>query len=287
MINFNSVVKKKTEIADLHLHTNASDGELTPTQLVKLCARRNIKTIAITDHDTLAGTAEAKAAGDEFGIAVIPGIELGTNNNDREIHILGYYLDGDNTILSDYLSEVNEQRLKRTELIVESLAKHGIKVNIDKILDKAGDGTIGRPHIAKAMVEAGVVGSYQAAFNQWIGDGAPAYEKKTIQHPGELFEVIHASGGAAVLAHPGTEWKENEIRQMKRDGLDGIEIIHPRHTKRTTALLRQIAYECGLLVTGGSDFHTLKKRVDPLGKYGIEQQNVDRLTTYCENGLNA
>ncbi|MCA9730531.1 MAG: PHP domain-containing protein [Deferribacteres bacterium] len=286
MINFKSVVKK-VEYADLHLHTNASDGDFAPGKLVKLCAKFNLKTIAITDHDTVAGVEEAKAAGEKYNVTIIPGIELGTSQNEREIHILGFYLDVDNPTLIEYLAEINTKRLRRTELIVESLARHGIEVNINKIIDQAGDGTIGRPHIAKAMVEAGVVKSYQAAFNQWIGDGAPAYEKKSIQRPEELIEIIHEAGGAAVLAHPGTAWSEFEVRQLKRSGLDGIEVIHPRHTKRTSANWQRIAFESGLLVTGGSDFHSEKRRVNPLGKYIIEQKYVKQLDDYCRKKIDA
>ncbi|KAA3618166.1 MAG: phosphatase [Calditrichaeota bacterium] len=286
MINFKTAAPN-IEYADLHIHTSASDGDFSPEQVIKLCADLEIKTISITDHDTVSGVMPAAKAGRKVGVSVVPGVELGTNADDLEIHILGYFIDIKSTALNHYLTEINEQRLRRTELIVESLARHGIEINLDKIIDKAGNGTIGRPHIAKAMVEAGVVQSYQAAFNNWIGDGAPACEKKSRQEPAELIEVIHQSGGAAVLAHPGNQWTGESIRQLKRLGLDGIEVVHPRHTKKMEAAYRKLAFECNLFITGGSDFHTLKRKVNPLGKYKIDVTSVKRLKKHCERRIDA
>ncbi len=286
MINFKPVADSN-ERADLHIHTSASDGDLSPEKIVEKCLRLKLGAIGITDHDTVSGVKAAKKAARNSGIRVIPGIELGTHSDGIEIHILGYFIDVESPALRQYLVQINEQRLRRTELIVESLARNGIEINLDKIIDKAGNGTIGRPHIAKAMVDAGVVKSYQAAFNKWIGDGAPACEKKSIQAPGELIDVIHQSGGVAILAHPGAEWTRDGIRKLKRHGLDGIEVVHPRHTKKTEAMYRKLAFECNLLVTGGSDFHSPLRKIDPLGKYTVDMTVVQRLANYCERRINA
>lgn len=286
MINFKAASNKNNR-ADLHIHTSASDGDLSPEKIVEKCAELNLRTIGITDHDTVSGVLPAKEAAKKNGITIVPGIELGTNSNGLEIHILGYFIDVKSPVLKQYLVHINEQRMRRTELIVESLARNGIEINLDKIIDKAGNGTIGRPHIAKAMVEAGVVKTYQAAFNDWIGDGAPACEKKSVQDPGELIDIIHQSGGVAILAHPGGAWTREGIRRLKRLGLDGIEVVHPRHTKKTEAMYRNLAFECNLLISGGSDFHSPRRKLNPLGKYTVEMAAVQRLAARCERQINA
>jgi predicted metal-dependent phosphoesterase TrpH len=188
--------------ADLHLHTNASDGQYSPTELVELA--RKFDVIAITDHDTTDGVAEAQQAAVSLGApVVIPGIELSAEDAAGDVHVLGYYVDIQNRDFQEKLAHFRQNRYSRGQRMLEKLAALNMPLEWDRVVAIADGGAIGRPHIARAMLEAGYVESVKDAFNQYIGNEGPAYVSRTRLTPEESVELIHSAGGAAVLAHPG------------------------------------------------------------------------------------
>jgi 3',5'-nucleoside bisphosphate phosphatase len=253
---------------DLHLHTTASDGSLTPTRLVSQASETGLDIIAITDHDTTAGLKEAyQAASSEKvrSLVVIPGIELSAEDSvPREggglhridVHTLGYFVDLENADFQAQLERFRSDRLQRGQRIVERLADIGMPVDWQRVIFFAQGGSIGRPHIARAMIEAGYVASVKEAFDKYIGTNGPAYVARKRLSPEEAVAFVHAAGGVAVLAHPGV--LPDYVAMVKRlvpAGLDGVEVIHPKNDETTQKTLWALAEEHGLIKTGGSDFH--------------------------------
>ena len=244
--------------ADLHLHSTASDGTLTPADVVRLAAREGYTLIALTDHDSMDGVAEAMAEARACGVTLIPGVELSCGAQ-REIHILGYGMDPQDAALAAFCRARREQRIARTRRMVDLLAQHGAPVAFERVAELAR-GVMGRPHVARALVEAGHVTSVSEAFDRYIGTGKCAYVPKEDVRVADAVRLIHGAGGAAVLAHP-MELKMGEtalaslIGEWKSQGLDGIEVWHPSAQNNHAAFLHRLAREEGLLVTGGSDFH--------------------------------
>ncbi|HHL71930.1 MAG TPA: PHP domain-containing protein [Bacteroidetes bacterium] len=273
---------QKPVFADLHMHTTASDGELEPMELVAACATAGLSVIAVTDHDSIESVLPAIAAARNYGIRVVPGVELSTELDGTEVHILGYFFDPEDRDFSEWLTSLQGTRYTRAQRILEKLEHYGLRVEFDLVRSIAGDGAIGRPHIARAMVESGVIGSYQAAFDYWIGDGKPACIAKSVQAPEELIRHIHQAGGIAVLAHPGKDVTVDRMRLLSRSGLDGIEIWHPRHSPAAQKILLDVARRFGLLITGGSDLHLRDRIPDCLGTYGVSAQIVEKLENYAQ-----
>lgn len=262
--------------ADLHMHTTFSDGMLSPYELVKKCKQRGLSVIAITDHDSVGAFPDAIAYGKEFGVEVIPGVELSAMHGDRDIHILGYFLDYTNQHLLEYLEFFRIERVKRAERIVAKLNSINVPLTMDAVMGRAGKGAVGRPHIASAMVDEGFITNYQEAFEKFIGNGGPAYERKFHVTPEEAIKLISSSGGLSFLAHPGKYTSDEAINQLIKDGLDGIEVIHPSHSPSDSAHFRGVAGEYFLLESGGSDFHGGKKNdEDVLGSYYIDEVKVN------------
>lgn len=265
-------------IADLHTHTTFSDGMLTPEELVRAAAAAGIATLSITDHDTLDSLPAARKAARMHTIELIPGCEFSAQSAQGEVHILGYFIDPASVHLQNYLSGKKEMRRSRAEDIVKRLVSYGIEVSWDMVLDKAGNGTVGRPHIAAAMVEQGLVDTYQEAFDYWIGDGRPAWVSKKLLAPAELIELIHDSGGVAVLAHPGRDFDRVRMQNLIAMGLDGIEVVHPRHSSAFQEDLREFAQQEKLVATGGSDFHIFRRGAErTLGKYVVDCSVTERM----------
>jgi predicted metal-dependent phosphoesterase TrpH len=262
--------------ADLHMHTVHSDGTLTTRALMERAQRVGLTTISITDHDNVSAVAEAMALSAEFGIEVIAGTELSAAWGESEIHILGYFFDHTHEGLLDYLSLYRNERLKRAERIVEKLNEINIPLSMDAVLEKANGGSVGRPHIASALYAEGLTETYHEAFYKYIGNGKPAYEKKYQVSPREAIELIASAGGLSVVAHPGTTIEENVLMELIKQGIDGIEVVHPSHSSERTSYYRGIANEYFLLVSGGSDFHGGKRNdADVLGKYYISDAEID------------
>lgn len=243
---------------DLHTHTTYSDGFFSPTELVELAYKSGIELLSITDHDNVNGIEEAEKAASKYGIEIIPGVEISTDIRNTEIHILGYFIDPAKAELEHYLSFFRDERHKRAKRIVEKLNILGLEISIGDVLKHVKKGTIGRPHIAQALLETKLVNSYYEAFNKYLGNNAPAYEKKVHLSPQSAFKIISDAGGLSFIAHPGN-MPEILIKELIEDGVDGIEVIHPSHSADRTKFYRGIVNQYYLLESGGSDFHGGKR----------------------------
>lgn len=239
---------------DLHVHTSASDGQYSPEQVVALALKRKLNAIAITDHDTTEGIVKAEQAARQFGSPVIiPGVELSAEDS---IHVLGYFIQPDAPALRDALAALHIDRQRRGQQMVAKLAALGAPVDWARVLALAKGGAVGRPHIARALFEAKHVDSMREAFDRFLYDGGPAYVGREGLTPEAAIDLIHAAGGAAVLAHPGAlpDFRAL-IPRLAAAGLDGLEIAHPVHNRPTRLDLRGLAAIHRLIMTGGSDFH--------------------------------
>jgi predicted metal-dependent phosphoesterase TrpH len=270
---------------DLHVHSVFSDGTFTPRQMVELALERGLTTVALTDHDTVNGLDEALSAGDELGVGIVPGIELSTIYEGNGVHVLCYFMDPENPDLAAELQRLREDRYTRGERMVARLQELGYPISFERVREIAEGGNIIRPHVAQALVEAGVVPTLKEAFSdELIGSGGSAYVEKHALHPLDALGLIHAAGGACVLAHPGT-FRETKpvpatlIDELAAAGLDGIEASHPEHTPEVEAEYVQTALRLGLIWTGSSDCHG--DRYDPvrLGMRTTAPEQLERLRT--------
>lgn len=243
---------------DLHLHTTASDGCRTPDQLVDEVQAAGLTTIAVTDHDTVAATSEVERLCRARGIEAAPGIEITAVENGRDIHVLGYFIDPDHRGLAAFLVRQRARRIARVEAIAERLGALGVPIDVDPLLEQArqNDGrSIGRPQIARALVQAGHVPDTRAAFDVWLGQDRPGFVPRSGAGPQEVVELIREAGGLASLAHPGLTTIDHRIADLRDAGLEAIEAFHSEHSPETCVRYRAMASELGLLVTGGSDYH--------------------------------
>jgi len=245
---------------DLHTHSHYSDGSLSPRQLVELAKKRKLRAIALTDHDTVAGVAEALAGGKELGVEVVPGVEMSAQYPPGTMHILGYYLRASHPELLEALTKLQRARAARNPKIIRCLQDLGMEITTAEVLGLSS-GQVGRPHIAKALVNKGYVSSIDEAFSRYLKKGAVAYVEKFRFPPKEAIAMIRRAGGIAVLAHPftlGIE-KPDELWQLVRElaemGLEGIEVFYPDHTEEMAVIYEDVARRLGLVCTGGSDFH--------------------------------
>lgn len=243
---------------DLHLHTTASDGWLSPAQLVARAAAAGITTMSVTDHDTVAGLAEVGAEAAACGIRLVPGIEITSIADGRDVHMLGYFFDPGSGPLLTFLEGQRALRVSRTREIGARLAALGMPVDVDAVLATAAarpGASVGRPQLARALVAAGHVGSVRDAFEKWLATGLPAYVPRTGPAPADVVDVIHAAGGVASFAHPAVTRRDELIRPLADRGLDAIEVYHSDHSPEDEADYRGLAARLGVLVSGGSDFH--------------------------------
>ncbi len=244
---------------DLHTHTTASDGALTPTELVQRAAQVGIAVLSITDHDTLAGLDEAQQAAGRYGIRLVPGVEFGIDVKGAEVHMLGYLFDPQYPPLLDRLAELREGRIHRGRRMVELLAKLGIHIRWERVEQIAAGASVGRPHVGQALVEAGYARTIDEAFDKYLARGRPAYVERTQLTIEQCIELVHEAGGVAVLAHP--TWVgdvEGMLPGLVKAGLDGIETYYGLYDQPTVAWLEGLAGQYGLVPTGGSDFHGLE-----------------------------
>lgn len=242
-------------VADLHIHTNASDGLYTPAHVTDRAIKHGLEAIAITDHDTVDGIGEAIRSSHHSHLEVIPGIELSTEYRDLEIHILGFYIDIGHDRLRRLLRELRQSREDRSAKMVKKLTTLGYDIDLARVRQIAGLAVPGRPHIARALAEKGLVGSVRGAFDSLIAYGGPAYVERYKLTPVEAITMVREAGGVSVMAHPGLSRAGGLIDELVCHGLQGLEICHPEHNTLQTECLRVMAKERGLLVTGGSDFH--------------------------------
>lgn len=264
--------------ADLHTHTTYSDGLLSPSELVSKAKEVGLSTIAITDHDNVGAIDEAVETGKSLGISIVTGVELSVSLDEKDVHILAYFFDHKNQQLLDYLNFFRIERRKRAERIVEKLNKINIPLKLEAVFDQAGIGSVGRPHIANALLEEGLTGTYHEAFEKYIGFGGPAYEKKFQVNPREAFKLINQSGGLSFFAHPGRHTTEAEILRLIKVGLDGIEVVHPSHPESHQQFYRELVHQYFLLESGGSDFHGGRRSDETsFGVYTIPVQTVEAM----------
>ncbi|MFH1560739.1 MAG: PHP domain-containing protein [Chloroflexota bacterium] len=244
---------------DLHLHTTCSDGRLTPTQLVELVAERGLRVVAVTDHDSTEGLEEALEAAKRFPhLSVIPGVELSTDIPGNEIHVLGYFIRYSDAGLQQALGEFRDGRVDRAREMVSKLAALGVPVEWERVLELANEGSVGRPHIAQAMVEKGYISYPQEAFAQYIGRNGLAYAERRKVTPVEAVSLIREVGGLPVLAHPReVDDVESLLPELKTAGLVGMEVYYGTYTPSEVEALATLAAREGLIPCGGSDYHAL------------------------------
>ena len=264
--------------ADLHCHTTASDGLLTPTELILLASELGLKGIGITDHDTIQGWKEAEKAGEKHQIRILRGIELSTEWQGKEVHILGYEVDGSSNDLNDKLRYLRQARKQRMLKILDCLEAEGIHISVAEVQQFSQGESIGRPHIAHALMERGYVRSVGEGFDRYIGRGAPAYVPRYNLTPEEGIELVRAAHGVAVLAHPGVHRLEEGIPAWVEAGLQGIEVLHSNHKPEDEKKFRALAQEYHLLTTGGSDFHGEARRPGvQLGRWGVSLDVIQQI----------
>ena len=266
--------------ADLHLHTTASDGRLTPQELVRKAIELKLDVIAITDHDSVEGVLPALEAAKSFTqLMVIPGVEINTDVPKGEVHILGYFIDYRDPGLNRTLEELRNSRYERGKNMVAKLAEMGINLDWGRVQELAGGGSIGRPHIAQAMLEQGYISSLQEAFTKYIGRNSPAYVERKKLAPVEAVKVVLDAGGLPVLAHPADiEPLEPFLLQLKTAGIVGIEIYYNGYTSKTIAQLKRFAKKLDLIACGGSDYHGLDEYIGAdIGSIDLPRASVEQL----------
>ncbi|MBY6275621.1 MAG: PHP domain-containing protein [Symbiobacterium thermophilum] len=241
--------------ADLHNHTTASDGTLTPAEQVRWAASQGLAAVGITDHDTIAGWAEAKEAAEEAGIELVPGCELSTEVGGTEVHILAYYFDPEDPGMADLLRRMRGGRRKRVEEAVAKLHALGYAdVSLERILARGGE-SVGRPHIAAELVDLGIVRTLKEAFERFLAQGRPAYVPRPKLEPAEAIAVVRQAGGVPVLAHPGLIGDDRWVREAIAAGVMGIEAYHTDHSELQRQFYARWGHDAGLVVTGGTDSH--------------------------------
>jgi len=259
------------EIIDLHVHTTASDGSLTPREVVRRAKALGLKAIAVTDHDTVAGVEEALEEGILCGLEVIPGIEISVDVTKGTCHLLGYFIDYKEKDLLKRLLFIQRAREERNLKMLQKLKALGIDLTLEEVKAQAKDGQICRPHFALAMIKKGYVSSVDEAFERFLKKGGPAYVEKFRLSPEEAIRMILQSKGIPVLAHPFTLELEKEefetfLKELKQHGLKGIEAYYPDHTLEQTEFYERLGKKYGLLITGGTDFHGPPREEIELGK---------------------
>lgn len=239
---------------DLHAHSTASDGSQSPTAAVDAAHKAGLAAFALTDHDTLAGVAEAQRAADAVGLRLVPGVELSVHQDQSEVHLLGLHI-RDVEALQDRLEQFRDQRRARAEEMVVRLNALDIAVTMDAVLAQSDGGAIGRPHVAKALIAGGFVRDSRDAFDRYLAAGKPAYVAKERLEVVDGIRLIHEAGGIAVFAHPGPDGRRERIEPLVALGLDGIEVRHPSHSGEDMKRLAALTAHFGLVPSGGSDWH--------------------------------
>lgn len=268
---------------DLHTHTTASDGSFTPTEVVGMAGQAGLVAVAITDHDTTAGVAEALAAGENLPLEVVPGVELSVNHERLDsLHILGYWIQPEHPDLAGRLADIRGGRDRRNEKILAVLAGLDCPLELSEVQQIAGGEVIGRPHLAQAMIKHGYVQSTQEAFDRYLARGKPAYMERERMGPEEAIDRIRRAGGVAVWAHPGLIGLERpdlerEIVELVKAGLSGVEAHYPEHSAKTTGLLLDLCDRHQLAPTGGTDFHGRVKPDIQLGSLRVPAQLLEGL----------
>ncbi|SCY11383.1 PHP domain-containing protein [Alkaliphilus peptidifermentans] len=263
---------------DMHVHTSASDGVLTPSEVIELAISKNLDGIAITDHDTVAGVQEGILYGEKKAFIVIPGIELSTEYNDEEVHILGYGIDYHSHELLQTLDTLKNARDLRAKKIVDKLKNLRFTISYEDVIEVSGNGVVGRPHIAKVLVSKGIVSDLSEAFRKFLNRGCPAYVPRYKITPNEAIILIKKVGGMPVIAHPGLVGNQLLLKGLVGNGAKGIEVYHPDHSQHEISKYLKFAEANNLIVTGGTDFHyPYKDRPNRnLGSIRVPLENVSK-----------
>ena len=268
---------------DLHIHSTASDGAFTPTELVHLALAKGLQAIAVTDHDTTDGILEAQTAAAGTGLTVIPGVEISAGiPGTQELHLLGYHIDYRDPDLQRCLDRLHGSRLDRAHRTLDRLAESGCKLAWEHLVELSGGGVIGRPHIAQALVDAHHVDSIESAFRLYLGRGAPAYIERSKLSPRDAIQLILSAKGVPVLAHPSRVIEH--IPSLVRNGLAGLEVYYPSHPLPEQHFLSRLASKHNLIATGGSDFHGAGiTDAKELGIVDVPWTAVEQLQAYAHS----
>jgi len=268
--------------ADLHIHTTCSDGTFTPREVVEHAAAAGISVIAITDHDTTSGVDEARLHGLARDLEVIPGVEISTYHGDQEFHLIGLYVDTVNSAFLERLNEMCRARRERIGQIVDKLRSIGVELDVQDVIDLADGGSPGRAHVAQALKDGGHVADLAEAFCKYVGDTGPAFVPKRYMSMQEAITTIRAMGGVSILAHPGVTSRDDYVPIFADMGLHGIEAFYPTHNREQTARYLAMARRLGLLVSGGSDSHGLRRPGLPIGRVRVPGAFVEKITALAQ-----
>lgn len=272
---------------DLHVHTTASDGQYSPSQIVTMAKEKNIEMIAITDHDTVGGLSEAEKTAAELGILLIPGVELNINWPTGEFHLLGLGIKKISPAMTDHLNKLQHDRLTRNERMMQKMQELGYDVSMEEMLNDLGDTVVGRPHLAQYFVKKGIVKRPQLAFDKFIGKGRPAYIERSGLNLDEAIVAITESGGHPVLAHPMSlylSWGKipETVIDLRDRGIEGLEAFHPGARTTDCLRLKELAEKLDMKVTGGSDFHGEKVRSDRHLGHTCGEKKINDYLVKCD-----
>jgi len=273
-------IREEQKLADMHVHTRISDGVSAPEEVVEQAKGTGLAAVCIADHDSIGAIEDALWASQKYGVEVIPSIELSSQIGDKELHILGYFVDWRAKWFRDKLVKLQEDRRQRVKMMIDRLAGLGVKIPYNLVISIDG-GVIGRPHIALAMMDRGHVKTFQEAFDKYLGHGKPAYVGKYPLTPVEALDIIRRAGGVPVLAHPLYARADDMLPELVDQGLRGIEVYHTKHDASTTRHYKQLAKKHGLLITGGSDSHG---REVPVGGVKVPYSFIENLKKEVAKG---
>ena len=271
---------------DLHTHSTASDGTLPPERVVEAAKRCNLAALALTDHDSIAGVAAAREAGDRLGIRVVAGCELSAFQDDHEVHLLALHLTRIET-LERRLAELRALRYERAQNIVEKLNGLGVEITFDEVLGQANGGAVGRPHVARALIARGAVQDFKDAFVRYLGNGGSAFVPKARLSVEDAIEIAHEAGGLAVWAHPAEGGRRERLEPLVNAGLDGVEVRHPGHSAEDIKRLEALAEFFGLVVSGGSDWHGASDGPRKLGNMNVPASWLEKQDRRLESSASA
>ncbi len=267
---------------DLHIHTNASDGLLTPFEVVDIAVEKELRAIAITDHDTTDGLVKVLDYALDKGLTLIPGVELSCIYMDSDVHILGYFINYEDESFVKIIKKFRTERYKRGEAIVAKLNELGINLSMETVRDIAGKASVGRPHVAEALLKEEYVRTFDEAFARFLGYHASAYVPKSHFDVDHAIDLLHRVGGLAVLAHPGTLKHDEYIPDFVEMGLDGVEAHHQKHNRNAVAHYKNIAKKYDLFYSGGSDCHGPRKGKILIGTVKVPYLCYERMKEAVE-----
>ncbi len=269
---------------ELHCHSTASDGRLTPTQLVERALSVGLTTLALTDHDTVGGVEEAIEAARELSLRIVPGVELSCHFEEREIHLLGYFLEHRDPDFLELLERSQKEREQRAHEILDKLKRLNVELTYEQVLEQSSGGVIGRPHIARVLIAKGHARTMDEAFDRYLGRRAPAYVGRRLLSLEDGIEAIRRAGGCSVLAHPGVLGDWALVERILQLPISGVEVWHPSHDKPKRKRAKRLGGRYQKVLTGGSDFHGPEGNYHDLGSAAVTEQVVSKLYNAARGG---